>query len=95
MFGTSLAGRFIRKDPMLQIYIKPWCPWCVAALETLDALGCTYTSYDVEENRAAADRMRLISGQTRVPTMEADDHVLSDFGPEEIAPFLKKHGLLP
>ena len=82
-------------DHMLHIYIKTWCPWCVAALETLDALRCTYTSHDVEANSAAADRVRLVSRQTRVPTMEADGHVLSDFGPEEIAPFLKKHGLLP
>lgn len=80
---------------MLHIYIKPWCPWCVEALETLDALGCVYTSHDVETEPGAAQQVRLISDQTRVPTMLAEDHVLADFGPEEIAPFLQKHGLLP
>ena len=80
---------------MLHIYIKPWCPWCVEALETLDALGCEYTSHDVETEPGAAQQVRLISDQTRVPTMLAGDYVLADFGPEEIAPFLQKHGLLP
>jgi hypothetical protein len=27
--------------------------------------------------------------------MQAGEHVLADFGPEEIAPFLSKHGILP
>lgn len=80
---------------MLHIYIKPWCPWCVEALETLDALGCDYTTHDVETEPGAAQQVRELSGQTRVPTMLAGDHVLADFGPEEIEPFLKKHSLLP
>ena len=80
---------------MLHIYIKPWCPWCVEALETLDALRCEYTVHDVETEPGAAQQVRDISDQTRVPTMLAGDHVLADFGPEEIAPFLKKHGYLP
>ncbi len=80
---------------MLHIYIKPTCPWCVDALETLDALGCTYTIHDVYTEPGAAEKVRQLSRQTKVPTMEADGHVLADFGPEEIAPFLSKHGLLP
>jgi glutaredoxin len=80
---------------MLHIYIKPWCPWCVEALETLDALRCDYTVHDVETEPGAAQQVRDISDQSRVPTMLAGDHVLADFGPEEIAPFLKKHGFLP
>lgn len=80
---------------MLHIYIKPWCPWCVVALETLDALGCDYTPHDVETEPGAAEKVRQLSNQTRVPTMQAGEHVLADFGPEEIAPFLSKHGILP
>jgi glutaredoxin len=80
---------------MLHIYIKPWCPWCVVALETLDALGCDYTPHDVEREPGAAEKVRQLSNQTRVPTMQAGGHVLADFGPEEIVPFLTKHGIHP
>ncbi len=90
-FCATLVGSL----KMLHIYIKTWCPWCEEALETLDALGCEYTSHDVETEPGAAQQVRLISDQTRVPTMLAEDHVLADFGPEEIAPFLQKYGLLP
>ena len=79
---------------MIHIYIKPTCPWCVVALETLDALGCTYTVHDVYTEAGAAQRVRELSNQTKVPTMEVAGHVLADFGPEEIAPFLRKHSLL-
>ncbi len=76
----------------LHIYIKPTCPWCVEALETLDAMGCAYITHDVFTEPGAAQTVKSISNQTRVPTMQAGDHVLADFGPEEIAPFLLKHG---
>ena len=79
---------------MIHIYIKPTCPWCVVALETLDALGCAYAIHDVYTEPGAAERVRQLSNQTKVPTMEVDGHVLADFGPEEIAPFLRNHGLL-
>lgn len=80
---------------MLELYVKLWCPWCVAAIETLDALGCTYTLHDVEKDPAGAATVRAISGQSKVPTMSAAGAVLADFGPEEVEPFLHKLGLLP
>jgi glutaredoxin len=79
---------------MLNIYIKSWCPWCVVALETLDSLACSYVVHDLEKEPGATDRVRELSNQTKVPTLEAAGHVLADFGPEELAPFLRKHGLL-
>jgi glutaredoxin 3 len=80
---------------MLELYVKTWCPWCVAAIETLDALGCTYTVHDVEKDPNGPATVRALSGQSRVPTMSAGNAVLADFGPEEVEPFLRQHGLLP
>jgi hypothetical protein len=37
--------------------------------------------------------MLSFSRQSRVPTLRAGEHVLADFGPEELAPFFKKHGI--
>ena len=80
---------------MLDLYVKHWCPWCVAAIETLDSLGCAYTVHDLEKDPNGAATVRAISGQSKVPTMKAGEAVLADFGPEEVEPFLRKHGLLP
>ena len=80
---------------MLELYVKTWCPWCVAAIETLDALGCTYNVHDVEKEPGGPATLKALSGQSRVPTLSADGAVLADFGPEEVEPFLRKMGLLP
>ncbi|NBV85705.1 MAG: glutaredoxin family protein [Verrucomicrobia bacterium] len=78
----------------IDLYVKVWCPWCVKAVEALDALACRYTVHDVEREPGAAAAMHAISGQTRVPTMQVGTDVLSDFGPEEVEPFLLKLGVL-
>ena len=78
----------------LQLYVKTWCPWCVTAQEWLDAEGYKYELIDVESSRQAYDAMIEISGQRYTPTLVVDhEMVLADFGPEELATFLKKHSI--
>ena len=80
----------------MKLYVKVWCPWCVAAREWLDARGYRYTLIDVEANRADHDAMTKLSGQSKTPTLVTDDgKVLPDFGPEELDAFVKKNGLKP
>ena len=80
----------------MKLYVKVWCPWCVAAREWLDQRGYKYDLRDVEANRADYDRMIQISGQSKTPTLEtADGKVLPDFGPDELAAFVKEHQLNP
>jgi glutaredoxin 3 len=79
----------------LVLYIKSWCPWCSMASEALDGFRVPYAVRDIEKDSEAAARMRALSGQNRVPTLEAGDAILADFGPEEVEPFLRARGLLP
>ncbi len=79
----------------LKLYVKTWCPWCVMAWQALDAQGYRYEQIDVEQSRANYDEMIRLSGQRYTPTLVAGDLVLPDFGPEELAAFLKKHGIEP
>ena len=80
----------------LQLYVKIWCPWCVMAQEWLDAHGYRYELLDVERDRAAYQEMQRLSGQRLTPTLVVDGRtVLPDFGPEELATFLKKHTITP
>lgn len=80
---------------MLKLYVKTWCPWCVAAARELRRLGFEFEEIDIESSSAGYRRMLDISGQSYAPTLEAGGHVLADFGPEEIAGFLKGHGIEP
>ena len=80
----------------MKLYIKVWCPWCVSTRKWLDERGYKYEAIDVEANRADYDKMIALSGQSKTPTLVLDDgKLLPDFGPEELAAFVKEHGLTP
>ena len=80
----------------MKLYVKVWCPWCVSAREWLDARGYKYELIDVEANRADYDTMIKISGQSRTPTLVTiDGKILPDFGPDELASFVKENHLQP
>jgi len=80
----------------MKLYAKLWCPWCVAAREWLDTRSYQYELVDVEANRADYDEMIRFSGQSKTPTLLlADGKMLPDFGPEELAAFVVKHGIKP
>ena len=80
----------------MKLYVKTWCPWCVAACEWLDTRGYRYELIDVEAKRADFDTMIQLSGQSKTPTLVLNDgKLLPDFGPDELDAFVKKHGLKP
>ncbi len=80
----------------MKLYIKIWCPWCISAREWLDSRGYQYEAVDVLANQADYDKMIALSGQSKTPTLVLDDgKVLPDFGPDELAVFVKEHGLTP
>ena len=79
----------------LKVYVKTWCPWCVAARKVLVERGFDYEEIDVEASKEAYAEMIRISGQRLTPTLVVADKVLPDFGPEELLTFLDKHGIAP
>jgi glutaredoxin len=81
-------------NPMI-LYIKTGCPWCRVAEVYLDERGYKYKRINVRQDRAAFDELKRISGQTYTPTMVIGDHVLSDFGPDQLEEFLKEHNIFP
>ena len=80
----------------MKLFVKVWCPWCVSAREWLDKRGYQYELVDVEENDADYEEIRRISGQSKTPTLLTHDGlVLPDFGPEELAAFIKENNITP
>jgi glutaredoxin 3 len=74
----------------LILYVKTGCPWCTNAEEYLDRQGYEYERVDVQQDRAAFDEMKRVSGQTYAPTLVIAEKVLADFSPEELEQFLRE-----
>ncbi len=66
------------------------CSWCMDAKEWLDRHGVAYEYIDVGTDAAAHAEMVALSNQSRVPVIEADGHVLADFGADELEAWWKK-----
>lgn len=65
------------------------------AEDYLQAKGYRYDVIDVLSNAQAMDEMVRLSGQRRAPTLTVGELMLPDFGPDELAVFLKKHSITP
>ena len=59
------------------------CGWCQEAKAWLDDRHWPYTVSNVGVDPAARQRAIDLSGQTLVPVIEVDGHVLGDFDNEE------------
>lgn len=73
------------------LYIKPWCPWCIEAVDWMKQRKLVFTTSDVLTDSAAYARMRKISGQSLTPTLEMPDgSVLADFDTRQLERFLEE-----
>ena len=77
----------------MTLYVKTGCPWCVEAEAILERHGISYDRVDVLRDKKAFQYMREISGQSKAPTLEWEESILSDFGPEELNEFLRENNL--
>lgn len=80
----------------MTVYYKPWCPWCVQAVNWLKGRNYRFTSVDVLTDAAACQHMRQISGQSLTPTLETEDgKVLADFDVGQLEKFLERRNITP
>lgn len=79
--------KYFMKNPKIRLFIKPTCPWCREVMAWLDERTIPYERLDITADRSVREEMERISGQPRVPTMQADGRVLADFGVEELEPW--------
>ena len=80
----------------LTLYVKPWCPWCIEAVDWLEAKGYQFKEVDVLSDPDAYGRMRRISKQSLTPTLETGDgRVLPDFDVAQLESFMLENDLLP
>ena len=74
----------------MKLYIKPWCPWCIDAVEWMTRRGLEFQPVDVLSDAGAFEHMRKISNQSLTPTLEMPDgKVLADFDTRQLESFLE------
>ena len=79
----------------VKLYSRKWCGWCVDAKEYLKAHGIPFTEIDVGRDTAAEEEMERLSGQSYVPTIVVDGHVLANFDTGQLEQFLAKLNASP
>ncbi len=73
-----------------RLFIKPWCGWCVQAMQWLDNHDIEYVKIDVTADEAAFEEMIRLSGQELTPVIQVGGKILADFGPEQLPAFWKE-----
>ncbi len=58
---------------MVKVYSMTSCPWCVKAKKYLDSKGVKYQDLNIEEDEAARDACKALSGDLMVPVITAND----------------------
>jgi glutaredoxin 3 len=64
---------------MIKIYSTPTCSWCQKVKRYLKSNNLKYTDINVNDDMAAADEMRKISGQDGVPVVVINGKIIIGF----------------
>ena len=57
----------------IEIFTKPGCPYCAAAMDDMRSRGVAFVQRDAAGDKGAREALRRLSPQLRVPTMVAPD----------------------
>ncbi len=80
--------------PLVEIYTRKFCPYCVRAKELLDELAIIYKEYDIGVlPEARADMIARADGRTSVPQVFVDGLALG--GCDDITAMHANGALLP
>lgn len=86
--------KILKQPREIILYSRPLCGWCQDAKAWLEERGWEFETRNVGADREARQRAIELSGQTLVPVIEVDDHVLGDFDVDQLEAFLREHGYL-
>ena len=60
-------------DPPLRLYQAEWCPFSAAVREVLTELGLDFVAVQVEPWPEQRERLRALTGDSRIPVLETED----------------------
>ncbi len=76
------------------VYSTPWCGFCKMVKEYLKGKDIAYNEIDVEQDRAAGQRIVEKTGQMGVPVTEIGAHTIIGFDRPKIDAALQEHKLI-
>ncbi len=78
--------------PRVEMYIRPWCPYCHRAKALLDARGVSYELIDLDvEPARESEMLARADGRTTVPEIFIDGRLIG--GSDELAALAASGGL--
>jgi glutaredoxin len=57
----------VKSYPNVEIYSSKWCPTCKMAINYLNSKSIKYTKYDIDEDKAANERLESKYHQNSIP----------------------------
>ena len=78
------------ESPTVELYITSWCPYCKKAMEYFDSKDIRYKVYDIEKDKQAAIRKKVLDKQNGVPFAIVNGQGIHGYVPELYAEALKK-----
>lgn len=86
--------KILKQPQRILLYSRPLCGWCQEAKLWLDERGWHYQICDVGKDLSLRQRAIDLSGQSLVPVIEVDSHVLGDFDTDQLEQFLRRHSYI-
>jgi glutaredoxin-like YruB-family protein len=73
------------------LYSTSWCPYCKKARNYFNSLNISYTDYDIDKDKDAAERLKQRQGNTSIPFVIINGTEISGFSPGEYERALQKN----
>ena len=74
-----------------KLFIKEGCPWCIDALAYFKSKSMDLEIIDVRTDPSRMSELIEISGQSKTPTLQNGDFIVSDFDLDEFEEAMSKN----
>ena len=74
-----------------KLFIKEGCPWCIDALSYFKSKSMDLEIIDVRTDPSRMSELIEISGQSKTPTLQNGDFIVSDFDLDEFEEAMSKN----
>ena len=91
LVSTSSNKEVATNKPMVELFVTSWCPYCKKAKNYLNNKGIAFKEYDIEADKAAADRMEKLSPGSGIPVAVIRGVVVQGFDEESYDEALAKN----
>lgn len=74
-----------------KLFVKEGCPWCIDALAYFETKSLSLDIIDVRKDPSKMNELLEVSGQSKTPTLQNGDFVVTDFDIGEFEDAMSKN----